>query len=221
MTSFQSLWAASGQSELENSRIIVIFGPATSTTILKNLALPGIGHFMILDHTKVTPTDVRNNFSLEGPLSIGKSAHNPSTSGPSGFLPLFTAAGELQRTDKQIDLDPYYSSSSKPDMAAQLRENKHICPFADGKPMARAEKALAEDRSKEQFSELRYSLDTLYSCVNTARAATRVSENLLDKLFEVLGVVLKARTGDAPSSTAFGKSTSSAAQVLDDYLPPE
>ncbi|ESK92748.1 nedd8 activating enzyme e1 subunit 1 [Moniliophthora roreri MCA 2997] len=67
------LWAASGQAALENARILVISGSATSTSILKNLVLPGIGHFTILDHTKVTPEDAGNNFFLEGPSSIGKS----------------------------------------------------------------------------------------------------------------------------------------------------
>lgn len=52
---------------------MVISGTATSTSILKNLVLPGVGHFTILDHEKVTPEDAGNNFFLEGPSSIGKS----------------------------------------------------------------------------------------------------------------------------------------------------
>ncbi|KAG6855238.1 hypothetical protein H0H87_006339 [Tephrocybe sp. NHM501043] len=67
------LWAATGQSALENAHILVISGSATSTSILKNLVLPGIGKFTILDHSKVTPEDAGNNFFLEGPSSIGKS----------------------------------------------------------------------------------------------------------------------------------------------------
>lgn len=51
----------------------MISGSATSTSILKNLVLPGIGHFTILDHTNVTPEDAGNNFFLEGHSSIGKS----------------------------------------------------------------------------------------------------------------------------------------------------
>lgn len=39
---------------------------------MKNLVLPGIGHFTILDPHKVTPEDAGNNFFLEGPDSIGK-----------------------------------------------------------------------------------------------------------------------------------------------------
>ena len=67
------LWAATGQSALENARVLVISGSATSTSVLKNLVLPGIGHFTILDHNIVTPEDAGNNFFLEGPSSIGKS----------------------------------------------------------------------------------------------------------------------------------------------------
>ncbi|KAJ7100214.1 hypothetical protein B0H15DRAFT_819220 [Mycena belliarum] len=67
------LWAASGQSALENSRLLVISGSATSTSVLKNLVLPGIGHFTILDPATVSPRDAGNNFFLEGDSSIGKS----------------------------------------------------------------------------------------------------------------------------------------------------
>ena len=67
------LWAASGQAALEHSRILVLSASATSTSVLKNLVLPGIGHFTILDHSIVTPEDAGNNFFLQGPESIGKS----------------------------------------------------------------------------------------------------------------------------------------------------
>ncbi|KAJ6487955.1 hypothetical protein C8R45DRAFT_995037 [Mycena sanguinolenta] len=67
------LWAASGQSALENSRLLVISASATSTSILKNLVLPGVGHFTILDPATVTARDAGNNFFLEGESSIGKS----------------------------------------------------------------------------------------------------------------------------------------------------
>ncbi|THH11177.1 hypothetical protein EW146_g8138 [Bondarzewia mesenterica] len=67
------LWAASGQAALETSRILVISASATSTSILKNLVLPGIGHFTIVDHQTVTPEDAGNNFFFEGHDSIGKS----------------------------------------------------------------------------------------------------------------------------------------------------
>ena len=52
--------------------MLVVPGRATSTSILKNLVLPGIGHFTILDHESVTHADAGNNFFLEGFDSIGK-----------------------------------------------------------------------------------------------------------------------------------------------------
>ena len=67
------LWAATGQAALESASILVISGSATSTSILKNLVLPGIGQFTILDHTTVSPEDAGNNFFLDGYESIGKS----------------------------------------------------------------------------------------------------------------------------------------------------
>ncbi|KAJ7269884.1 hypothetical protein C8J57DRAFT_1323830 [Mycena rebaudengoi] len=67
------LWAASGQSALENARLLVISASATSTSVLKNLVLPGVGHFTILDPATVSPRDAGNNFFLEGDSSIGKS----------------------------------------------------------------------------------------------------------------------------------------------------
>lgn len=50
----------------------MLSGTATSTSILKNLVLPGIGHFTILDSALVSNEDAGNNFFLEGPESIGK-----------------------------------------------------------------------------------------------------------------------------------------------------
>jgi amyloid beta precursor protein binding protein 1 len=51
---------------------LVIGGSATATSVLKNLVLPGIGHFTILDSENVSPHDAGNNFFLDGPASIGK-----------------------------------------------------------------------------------------------------------------------------------------------------
>ncbi|KAH9949739.1 hypothetical protein B0H21DRAFT_88179 [Amylocystis lapponica] len=66
------LWAASGQSALESSRILVVSATATATAVLKNLVLPGIGHFALLDPADATPADAGNNFFLRGPASIGR-----------------------------------------------------------------------------------------------------------------------------------------------------
>jgi amyloid beta precursor protein binding protein 1 len=78
------LWAASGQQALEDSHVLLVNsdGPlgANSTGVsgvvgveaLKNLVLPGIGGFTIVDPATVTEADLGVNFFLEDG-SLGKS----------------------------------------------------------------------------------------------------------------------------------------------------
>uniref|UniRef100_A0A3Q3L1M2 NEDD8-activating enzyme E1 regulatory subunit n=1 Tax=Mastacembelus armatus TaxID=205130 RepID=A0A3Q3L1M2_9TELE len=66
------LWGDHGQEALENAHICLINATATGTEILKNLVLPGIGAFTIVDGHTVSGEDVGNNFFLNN-SSIGKS----------------------------------------------------------------------------------------------------------------------------------------------------
>ncbi|XP_065145361.1 NEDD8-activating enzyme E1 regulatory subunit [Paramisgurnus dabryanus] len=65
------LWGDHGQETLENAHVCLINATATGTEILKNLVLPGIGAFTIVDGHKVSGEDVGNNFFLSN-NSIGK-----------------------------------------------------------------------------------------------------------------------------------------------------
>ena len=56
------LWAANGQAALESARIALIGATATGCETLKNLVLPGIGSFTIIDDGKVTDEDCGINF---------------------------------------------------------------------------------------------------------------------------------------------------------------
>lgn len=58
------LWASTGQSNLELSHICLINGTTTGSEILKNLILPGIGNFTIIDDKEVTANDLAGNFFL-------------------------------------------------------------------------------------------------------------------------------------------------------------
>ncbi|GAA96288.1 uncharacterized protein L969DRAFT_91735 [Mixia osmundae IAM 14324] len=58
------LWATAGQAALENANILVVSGTATATQTLKNLVLPGIGAFTVLDEVRVKPEDIGHNFFL-------------------------------------------------------------------------------------------------------------------------------------------------------------
>lgn len=59
------LWAATGQSNLEESHICLVNATSTGSEILKNLILPGIGNFTIVDDKLVTENDLSGNFFMD------------------------------------------------------------------------------------------------------------------------------------------------------------
>ncbi|XP_072136080.1 NEDD8-activating enzyme E1 regulatory subunit isoform X2 [Mobula birostris] len=72
------LWGDHGQEALEAARVCLINASATGTEILKNLVLPGIGAFTIVDGNIVAGEDVGNNFFLTKD-SIGKNRAQAAT----------------------------------------------------------------------------------------------------------------------------------------------
>ena len=67
------LWAAAGQAALERAHVLLINAGTGVVGIetLKNLVLPGIGHFTIQDSALVSEADLGVNFFLE-PEDLGK-----------------------------------------------------------------------------------------------------------------------------------------------------
>ncbi|KAK6544781.1 hypothetical protein TWF694_001464 [Orbilia ellipsospora] len=59
------LWGAGGQQALETAHILLINATAAGTETLKNLVLPGVGQFTIVDHAVVTDEDLGTNFFLD------------------------------------------------------------------------------------------------------------------------------------------------------------
>lgn len=61
------LWAASGQAALEDAKVLLLnSGPGvTGVETLKNLILPGVGSFTIVDEANVSEFDLGVNFFLE------------------------------------------------------------------------------------------------------------------------------------------------------------
>ncbi|XP_056134447.1 NEDD8-activating enzyme E1 regulatory subunit [Lampris incognitus] len=72
------LWGDHGQETLENAHVCLINATASGTEILKNLVLPGIGAFTIVDGHTVSGEDVGNNFFLSN-NSIGKNRAQAAT----------------------------------------------------------------------------------------------------------------------------------------------
>mmetsp|Transcript_14646 Transcript_14646/g.15344 ORF Transcript_14646/g.15344 Transcript_14646/m.15344 type:complete len:613 (-) Transcript_14646:64-1902(-) len=56
------LWGSNGQRLLMNSHILLINSVSVGTETLKNLVLPGLGSFTILDNQKISYNDITNNF---------------------------------------------------------------------------------------------------------------------------------------------------------------
>ncbi|TDL20256.1 hypothetical protein BD410DRAFT_772863 [Rickenella mellea] len=105
------LWAATGQSSLESARILVCSGSATSTSVLKNLVLPGVGHFTILDAHVVTPEDAGNNFFLEGLDSVGKSRAEEAVRLLSELNDGVEGQANTANLDDILEKDPSYITS--------------------------------------------------------------------------------------------------------------
>uniref|UniRef100_A0A8C1XNG6 NEDD8-activating enzyme E1 regulatory subunit n=1 Tax=Cyprinus carpio TaxID=7962 RepID=A0A8C1XNG6_CYPCA len=61
------LWGDHGQEALENAHVCLINATATGTEILKNLVLPGIGSFTIVDGHKVSGEDFIYFFDIQSP----------------------------------------------------------------------------------------------------------------------------------------------------------
>lgn len=68
------LWAANGQKALEEAKVLLLnSGPGvTGVETLKNLILPGVGNFTIVDEAEVSERDLGVNFFLHED-SLGKS----------------------------------------------------------------------------------------------------------------------------------------------------
>lgn len=68
------MWASSGQKELEDAHILFLNSGSGTVGIeaLKNLVLPGIGKFTVVDQAIVDEADLGVNFFLDE-SSLGKS----------------------------------------------------------------------------------------------------------------------------------------------------
>ena len=59
------LWGTHGQKKLQTSHILLIGSTFTGCETLKNLVLPGIGQFTIIDDHIVTELDAGSSFFIE------------------------------------------------------------------------------------------------------------------------------------------------------------
>mmetsp|Transcript_769 Transcript_769/g.2042 ORF Transcript_769/g.2042 Transcript_769/m.2042 type:complete len:557 (+) Transcript_769:145-1815(+) len=59
------LWGERGQKALEQGHVVCLNATVVATEVLKNLVLPGVGKFTIVDNKRVSEKDLGNNFFLD------------------------------------------------------------------------------------------------------------------------------------------------------------
>jgi amyloid beta precursor protein binding protein 1 len=59
------LWGAQGQALLEGARVLLLTGDGAGSETLKNVVLPAIGSFAVLDDARVTSRDLADNFFVD------------------------------------------------------------------------------------------------------------------------------------------------------------
>ncbi|MCO5596227.1 hypothetical protein L7F22_050287 [Adiantum nelumboides] len=58
------LWASSGQSSLESANVAILGAGYLSACVIKNLVLPGMGKFTLIDSRSIDEADLGNNFFI-------------------------------------------------------------------------------------------------------------------------------------------------------------
>uniref|UniRef100_A0A1A8QQW4 NEDD8-activating enzyme E1 regulatory subunit n=1 Tax=Nothobranchius rachovii TaxID=451742 RepID=A0A1A8QQW4_9TELE len=101
------LWGDHGQEALENAHVCLINATATGTEILKNLVLPGIGAFTIVDGHIVSGEDAGNNFFLSCD-SIGKNRAQAATELLQELNSDVSGNFVEESPDKLLDNDPEF-----------------------------------------------------------------------------------------------------------------
>lgn len=126
------LWGREGQSRLSTSRICVLGSSGLSSEILKNLVLPGIGFFTIIDNHQITESDLGNNFFI----TLNNLSHSRSETVKSFLLELNSDVhGEsLHKSFEEILTLPDFFSSFDLIIATQLKfsQIKRLASICEG-----------------------------------------------------------------------------------------
>ncbi|XP_062442883.1 NEDD8-activating enzyme E1 regulatory subunit isoform X2 [Rhea pennata] len=116
------LWGDHGQEALEAAHVCVINATATGTEILKNLVLPGIGSFTIVDGNQVSGEDVGNNFFLQK-SHIGQNRAQSATELLQELNNDVSGNFVEETPEKLLDNDPSFFSRFNLVVATQLPES--------------------------------------------------------------------------------------------------
>ncbi|CAM9585090.1 unnamed protein product [Ascophyllum nodosum] len=116
------LWGSSGQKSLMDANILLVNASASGTETLKNLVLPGVGRFTILDGEDVKPEDQGSNFFV-GPGHVGRSRAQVTMELLCEMNPDVTGDYIREDADSQMNKDPGFFSKFSLVIASQLHES--------------------------------------------------------------------------------------------------
>ncbi|XP_077166064.1 NEDD8-activating enzyme E1 regulatory subunit isoform X2 [Paroedura picta] len=116
------LWGDHGQEALELAHVCLICGTATGQEILKNLVLPGVGSFTVVDGSQVTGEDVGNSFFLQR-SNIGQNRAQCTTELLQELNSDVSGNFVEENPDKLLDNDPSFFCRFTVVIATQLPEN--------------------------------------------------------------------------------------------------
>ncbi|XP_026888238.1 NEDD8-activating enzyme E1 regulatory subunit [Electrophorus electricus] len=116
------LWGDHGQEALENAHVCLVNAAASGTEILKNLVLPGIGAFTIVDGHRVSGEDVGNNFFLSSD-SVGKNRAQATTELLQELNTDVSGNFVEENPDRLLDNDPEFFHRFSLVIAVQLEES--------------------------------------------------------------------------------------------------
>ncbi|VDN12590.1 unnamed protein product [Dibothriocephalus latus] len=117
------LWGDRGQEVLEGVRICVIRAGAVGSELLKNLVLPGVGNFTIVDSALVTENDLGNNFFVTKAY-LGKPRAQAVTELISELNQDVKGAFVVETLDELLDNDPGFFLNFSVIVYTDVRESQ-------------------------------------------------------------------------------------------------
>ena len=101
------LWNHSGQAALEDAHVLVVGASPLAGQVLKNLVLPGLGSFTIVDDAIVSEQDAQHDFFVNA-SRIGTPYAEALAQGLAELNPATTATSCLRAPDELLREDPAY-----------------------------------------------------------------------------------------------------------------
>lgn len=123
------LWGPNGQRKLMESHILLIGADAVGTETLKNLVLPGIGKFTVLDDRVVQQSDLGVNFFVEQ-SALGKPRAEVVTELLCELNPDVFGSAKVANVHNLLDKEPQFFLGFSLIIAANFPHTQGLCALS-------------------------------------------------------------------------------------------